>query len=84
VRTVTVIHGGSSTQTGECTHCWHGTGVQLCSMPPQAEEVCCWCGHKRYLQVFLAIEPGENHGPHNPHRMKTPNVELTGAAKESK
>lgn len=76
----TEIHVGPPPNLGECAHCWHGTGIQLCSMPPQAEEICCWCGIKRYLQVFPAIEPGENHGPHNPHGMKTPDAEVRGCA----
>lgn len=46
-------------------HCWHATGKQLQTNPPQTEEICCWCGLMRYLQVFL-VKTGGNHGRHNP------------------
>lgn len=49
----------------ECTHCWHHTGVMLTSMPPQWDEVCCWCGAMRRRQR-QALPETTDHGPHRP------------------
>jgi hypothetical protein len=49
----------------ECVHCYHPTGVMLCSMPPQLELVCCNCGGKQYVkESFYSGLVG--HGPFAP------------------
>lgn len=47
---------------GPC--CWHDSGVSLASCPPQCEEVCCFCGVRRYLSAPVYV--GGGHGPYAP------------------
>ena len=30
-------------------HCWHDTGVIVCTLPPKYGEQCCHCGTGRYV-----------------------------------
>lgn len=48
-------------------HCWHDTGVALMSYPAQTEQVCCFCGQKRYLQFTQWNQTIGNHGPCLPY-----------------
>jgi hypothetical protein len=45
-------------------HCWHGTDRMLLTMPPQWDEVCCYCGETRLMRGGVD-NPGQ-HGPHLP------------------
>ncbi|GGO19390.1 hypothetical protein HNQ08_000375 [Deinococcus humi] len=47
----------------ECAHCWHTVTVLL-TMPPQHEQVCCFCGEKR-RQRDIGQQP-MGHGPFAP------------------
>jgi hypothetical protein len=51
-------------ESAEHVHCWHHTGYMLASLPPQWDEVCCWCGLKERRRGPMAGDPPGNHGPH--------------------
>lgn len=46
-------------------HCWHSTGKQYESYPPQNEERCCWCGEYRRIQLRHK-QNAEAHGEYMP------------------
>lgn len=46
-------------------HCWHDTDVALMSYPAKTEQVCCFCGQVRHLQMQWNRTIG-NHGAHMP------------------
>lgn len=54
----------------DCEHCWHATGVDLLSLPPQHQERCCYCGEHRYTKGKNIMNFGEGHGKFFP-RLKT-------------
>jgi hypothetical protein len=64
-----VVKDGACSQNAkaDCRHCWHGTGVMLASNPPKVEEICCWCGEKRYLFSRVLVLDGK-HGEFAPFR----------------
>ena len=51
-----------------CNHCYHPTGILLCSFPPKQEQVCCYCGYKHYLMIQRIMASGE-HGPFLPKEL---------------
>lgn len=55
-----------SRQGTAANHCWHDTGRSLMSNPPQAVDVCCFCGAVRALPVRIPVENPIGHGPHHP------------------
>lgn len=57
-----VLHGADN----GCSHCWHATGkhVEVLGMC-QSEEICCYCGALRYLEIRYPRPKGE-HGPFLP------------------
>lgn len=48
----------------ECDHCYHKTGILQSSIPPGAEEVCCYCERRRYVYP-QPLRKG-SHGPYAP------------------
>lgn len=44
-----------------CEHCWHGTGVMLCTYPAQHPQYCCKCGGERTIRDSSFDASG--HGP---------------------
>jgi hypothetical protein len=57
-----------STSDNTCDHCWHDTGIMLMNDPPWYEQVCCYCGERRYeARGYYSIE---NHGPFNPNKRR--------------
>jgi len=49
----------------DCDHCFHDTGLQLTSDPPQNEKICCKCGIKIAIKQ-LPITDESEHGPYHP------------------
>lgn len=62
------ITKSGSTENAGCEHCWHDTGILLCSDPPQTEEVCCFCGEMRRRRVWVLQEKAW-HGKYKPSRV---------------
>jgi hypothetical protein len=52
---------------GSSAHCWHvpTLSLTLASNPPHHEEVCCFCGRRRFVFDELPPRP-EGHGPFYP------------------
>ena len=42
--------------------CWHGIWEQSVSR----QEICCWCGQGRLLDMRAVSVDDEGHGPHHP------------------
>lgn len=59
-------------------HCWHDTGVALTSYPAKTEQVCCWCGQKRHLQLMQWGRVIGNHGTNLPYYTKLDAVGTDG------
>ena len=54
----------------EHTHCWHDSGRQLLSMPPQYVQVCCHCGEVKTVRPEV-IASFEGHGKYHPQNYIT-------------
>lgn len=59
-------------------HCWHDTGVALMSYPAKTEQVCCFCGQVRHLQLVQWNRTIGNHGAHMPYHTKLDAVGTDG------
>jgi len=49
-------------------HCWHDSGFQLLSYPPQSVYICCNCGEKKHV-THQVIQSFVGHGKFHPQNM---------------